>query len=90
MPDNLTAGMPSVYPPLARLSSNVEDRRNESLPSMLSSFALSQLTPEKLRMVMAHPMMSAVDRANLINAQINPGVSSLLGDALGFNDMRLR
>ena len=41
-------------------------------------------------MVMAHPMMSAVDRANLINAQINPGVSSLLGDALGFNDVRLR
>jgi hypothetical protein len=80
--------MPDTYPPLARLSSNIDDRRNEGLPLMLSSFALSQLTPEKLRMLMAHPMMSAVDRANLINAQINPGVASSLGDALGFSDIR--
>jgi hypothetical protein len=82
--------MADNYPPLARLSSDIEDRRGENPIGMLLSYARGQLTPEKLRMVMAHPMMSAVDRANLINAQINPGVSSLLGDALGFNDMRLR
>ena len=80
--------MPDTYPPLARLSSNVEDRRNESLPSMLSSFARSQLTPEKIRMVMAHPMMGPIERANLINAMQNRvGVSSL-GSALGFGDIR--
>jgi hypothetical protein len=91
MPDNLTAGMPpSVYPPLARLSSNIDDRRNESLPSMLSSFALSQLTPEKIRMVMAHPMLGPIARANLINAQQASGVVTPLGSALGINDMRLR
>ena len=80
--------MPDTYPPLARLSSNIDDRRNESLPSMLSSFALSQMTPEKIRMMLAHPMMSAVDRANLINAQINSVPASSLGDALGFGDIR--
>ena len=80
--------MPDTYPPLARLSSNVEDRRGESLPSMLSSFALSQMTPEKLRMMLAHPMMSAVDRANLINMQNNPDVATPLGDALGFSSIR--
>jgi hypothetical protein len=84
MPDNLTAG----YPPLARLSSNIDDRRGEGLPSMLSSFALSQLTPEKLRMVMAHPMMSAVDRANLINAQMSDPRVTPLGSALGIGDIR--
>jgi hypothetical protein len=55
---------------------------------MLSSFALSQMTPEKIRMVMAHPMMSPAQRANLINAQINPGVATPLGDALGFSGIR--
>ena len=80
--------MPDTYPPLARLSSNVEDRRGESLPSMLSSFALSQMTPEKIRMMLAHPMMSAAQRANLINAQINPDMATPLGDALGFNSIR--
>ena len=92
MPDNLTAGVPSVapsaYPPLARLSSNIDDRRNESLPGMLSSFALSQLTPEKIRMVLAHPLIGPIARANLINAQSNPGVATPLGDALGFGDIR--
>ena len=100
MPDNLTAGpsppvAPSVYPPLARLSSSIDDRRNESLPSMLSSFARSQLTPEKIRMVMAHPMLGPIARANLINAQMNdplrangPGVATPLGDALGFSSIR--
>jgi hypothetical protein len=55
---------------------------------MLSSFALSQMTPEKLRMMLAHPMMSAVDRANLINMQNNPDVATPLGDALGFSSIR--
>jgi hypothetical protein len=80
--------MPDNYPPLARLSSNIDDRRNESLPSMLSSFALSQMTPEKIRMMLAHPMMSTVDRANLINMQMNNVPASSLGDALGFSDIR--
>jgi hypothetical protein len=39
-------------------------------------------------MVLAHPMLSAIDRANLINANINPGVATSLGDALGFSDVR--
>ena len=82
--------MPDNYPPLARLSSNVEDRRGESLPAILSSFALSQLTPEKIRMVMAHPMLGPIARANLINAQINNVPVSSLGSALGLNDMGLR
>ena len=82
--------MPDTYPPLARLSSNIDDRRNESLPSMLSSFARSQLTPEKIRMVMAHPMLGPIARANLINAQINNVPVSSLGSALGLNDMGLR
>ena len=86
MPDNLTAG----YPPLARLSSNIDDRRNESLPSMLSSFALSQMTPEKIRMMLAHPMMGPIARANLINMRNNPDVATPLGDALGFSDVRSR
>jgi hypothetical protein len=55
---------------------------------MLSSFALSQMTPEKIRMMLAHPMMSAAQRANLINAQINPDMATPLGDALGFNSIR--
>jgi hypothetical protein len=80
--------MADSYPPLARLSSNIEDRRGESLPGMLSSFALSQLTPEKLRMVLAHPMLSAVERANLINAQMNNVPVTPLGSALGFSDVR--
>ena len=80
--------MPDTYPPLARLSSNIDDRRGEGLPSMLSSFVLSQMTPEKIRMVMAHPMMGPIERANLINAmQDRVGVSSL-GSALGFSDIR--
>jgi hypothetical protein len=80
--------MPDTYPPLARLSSSIDDRRNESMSDMLSSFARSQLTPEKIRMVMAHPMMGPIERANLINAMQNRvGVSSL-GSALGFGDIR--
>ena len=55
---------------------------------MLSSFALSQLTPEKLRMVMAHPMLGPIARANLINMQMNNVPASSLGDALGFSDIR--
>jgi hypothetical protein len=53
------------------------------------------LTPEKIRMVLAHPMLSAVERANLINAQMNDplrangaGVATPLGSALGFSDVR--
>ena len=80
--------MPDTYPPLARLSSDIEDRRGESLPSMLSSFARSQLTPEKIRMVLAHPLIGPIARANLINAQSNPGVATPLGDALGFSSIR--
>jgi hypothetical protein len=80
--------MPDTYPPLARLSSNIDDRRNESLPSMLSSFARSQLTPEKFRMVMAHPLLSAVERANLINAQMGDPRVTPLGSALGIGDIR--
>jgi hypothetical protein len=86
MPDNLTAG----YPPLARLSSSVEDRRGEGLPGMLLSYARGQLTPEKLRMVMAHPMLGPVARANLINAQQSNVAPSSLGDALGMKDPGLR
>jgi hypothetical protein len=82
--------MPDTYPPLARLSSSIDDRRNEGLPSMLSSFALSQLTPEKIRMVMAHPMLGPIARANLINAQNYSGGVTPLGSALGVNDVRLR
>ena len=89
MPAPLPAPPSSPYPPLARLSSDIEDRRNESVPGMLLSYARGQLTPEKLRMILAHPMMSVVDRANLINAQGNVPVSPL-GAALGFNDVRLR
>jgi hypothetical protein len=80
--------MPDNYPPLARLSSDIEDRRGENPIGMLLSYARGQLTPEKLRMVMAHPLMSAIDRANLINAQINSMPASPLGDALGFGDIR--
>ena len=82
--------MPGNYPPLARLSENVEDRRGDSLPDMLSSFALSQMTPEKIRMMLAHPMMGPIARANLINAQQASGVVTPLGSALGLDDMRLR
>ena len=82
--------MPDTYPPLARLSSSIDDRRNESMSDMLSSFARSQLTPEKIRMVMAHPMLGPIARANLINAQINNVPASSLGDALGFSDVRPR
>ena len=80
--------MPNNYPPLARLSSNIDDRRDESMGDMLSSYVRGQLTPEKIRMVMAHPMMGPIERANLINAMQNRvGVSSL-GSALGFGDIR--
>ena len=82
--------MPNNYPPLARLSTNIDDRRDESMGDMLSSYVRGQLTPEKLRMVLAHPMLSPTQRANLINAQINPGVATSLGDALGFSDVRPR
>ena len=80
--------MPDTYPPLARLSTNIDDRRDESMVDMLSSYVRGQLTPEKIRMVLSHPMLSPAQRANLINAQINPGVQSSLGDALGFSDIR--
>ena len=80
--------MPDTYPPLARLSSSIDDRRNESMSDMLSSFARSQLTPEKLRMVMAHPLLSAVERANLINAQMSDPRVTPLGSALGIGDIR--
>jgi hypothetical protein len=55
---------------------------------MLSSLVLSQLTPEKIRMIMAHPLMSAGDRANLINAMQNRAGVTPLGSALGFGDIR--
>jgi hypothetical protein len=75
--------MPNNYPPLARLSSNIDDRRDESMVDMLSSYVRGQLTPEKIRMVMAHPMLSAIERANLINAQNYSGGVTPLGSALG-------
>ena len=80
--------MPNNYPPLARLSSNIDDRRDESMGDMLSSYVRGQLTPEKLRMMLAHPMMGPIGRANLINAQqAGPGDMTPLGSALGFNDV---
>ena len=82
--------MPNNYPPLARLSTNIDDRRDESMGDMLSSYVRGQLTPEKLRMVLAHPMLGPIARANLINAQINNVPASSLGDALGFSDVRPR
>jgi hypothetical protein len=79
--------MPNNYPPLARLSSDIEDRRNQGMPAMLGGYIRSQLTPEKLAAVMAHPLMSAMDRANAINAEKNPVVSTPLGQALGLGDL---
>ena len=79
--------MPNNYPPLARLSFNIDDRRDESMGDMLSSYVRGQLTPEKLRMVMAHPMLSPAQRANLINAQNYSGGVTPLGSALGVGDI---
>jgi hypothetical protein len=79
--------MPNNYPPLARLSSDVEDRRGQDMPAMLGGYIRSQLTPEKLAAVLAHPLMSTIDRANAINAQQNPVVSTPLGQALGLGDL---
>src|SRR3974390_2401704 len=79
--------MPNNYPPLARLSADIEDRRRQGMPAMLGGYIRSQLTPEKLAAVMAHPLMSTMDRANAINAQQNPPVSTPLGQALGLGDL---